>query len=42
MPLCRRDEGLPNMAHSVDAPVAIVFHSAHHWRRTTDAQRWAI
>jgi uncharacterized membrane protein YdcZ (DUF606 family) len=26
----------------VDAPIASVFHIVHHWRRATDAQRWAM
>lgn len=30
-----------NKAHLVDASVAVVFHIAHHWRRTTDVQRRA-
>jgi len=30
---------MPNNAHSVDAPIALVFHIAHHWPRATDAQR---
>jgi len=29
----------PNKAHSVDAPIARLFHIVHHWRRATDAQR---
>ena len=28
-----------NKAHSVDAPIAFLFHIVHHWRRATDAQR---
>ena len=28
-----------NNAHSVDAPIALVFHIGHHWRRAIDAQR---
>ena len=28
-----------NKAHSEDAPIAILFHIVHHWRRATDAQR---
>jgi hypothetical protein len=31
-----------NNAHSVDAPIAFVFHIEHHWRRATDARRSAI
>jgi hypothetical protein len=31
----------PNQAHSVDAPIARLFHIVHHWRRATDARRWA-
>ena len=27
-----------NEAHSVDAPIAVLLHIAHHWRRATDAQ----
>jgi hypothetical protein len=31
----------PNKAHSVDAPIAFLFHIVHAWRRATDARRWA-
>jgi hypothetical protein len=30
----------PNKAHSVDAPIARLFHLRHHFRRATDAHRW--
>jgi len=30
---------MPNKAHSVDAPIASMFHIVHRWRRATDAQR---
>jgi len=26
----------PNKAHSVDAPIARLFHIVHHWRRATE------
>jgi len=29
----------PNYAHSVDAPIASLFHIVHPWRRATDAHR---
>ena len=29
---------MPNQAHSVDAPIARLFHLVHHWRRVTDAR----
>jgi hypothetical protein len=31
----------PNEAHAVDAPIALLFHIVHPWRRATDAQCWA-
>ncbi len=31
----------PNEAHSVDAPIAVLFHIVYQWRRATDAQRYA-
>lgn len=31
----------PNKAHSVDAPIGILFHMVHPWRRATDARRSA-
>src|SRR5437016_4926315 len=31
----------PNEAHSVDAPIALLFHIVHCGRRATDAQSWA-
>lgn len=31
--------GTPNAAHSVDAPIASLFHIVHPLRRATDAQR---
>jgi hypothetical protein len=30
---------MPNKAHSADAPIALLFQFAHHWRRATDARR---
>ena len=30
---------MANHAHSVDAPIALLFHIAHRWRRATHAQR---
>jgi hypothetical protein len=30
----------PNEAHSVDAPIALLFHIVRPWRRATDARRW--
>ncbi len=32
-------KGKPNQAHSVDAPIAFLFHVIHRWRRATDARR---
>jgi hypothetical protein len=29
---------MPNKAHAVDAPIALVFHIGHRGRRATDAQ----
>jgi hypothetical protein len=31
---------MPNQAHSVDAPIARLFHIMQPLRRATDAQRW--
>jgi len=31
----------PAVPHSVDAPIARLFHIVHPWQRATDAQRWA-
>jgi hypothetical protein len=30
---------MANKAHSVDAPIARLFHIVHPWRRATDAHR---
>jgi hypothetical protein len=32
---------MANKAHSVDAPIASLFHIVCPWRRATDAQRYA-
>jgi hypothetical protein len=30
-----------NLAAGVDAPIAILFHIVHHWRRATEQRCWA-
>jgi hypothetical protein len=33
---------LPNKLPAVDAAVTILFNVEHHWRGTTEAERWAV
>jgi hypothetical protein len=32
--------GMPNQLPAVDAAIASLFHIAHVWRGTTEAERW--